>query len=88
MACPLNNFRLMKGDNTGAYSGNLVKLISGDGTFQYDSSKIGSTSVYIEFKSAYGTVYKSSTFTVTNRCKTITLGTVPPFSYTVPPTSP
>lgn len=47
----------MKADGSGAYGGNLVKLLNGDGTFEYDSSKLGSDYLYIEFKSRYGTVY-------------------------------
>lgn len=57
VACPLNSFKLMKADGSGAYGGNLVKLKNGDGSFEYDSSKLGSDYLYIEFKSAYGTVY-------------------------------
>jgi hypothetical protein len=51
VVCPLNNFKLMKGDNSGAYGVNLVKLRGVDGTFDYDSSKLGNDYVYIEFES-------------------------------------
>lgn len=84
--CPLNNFKMMKGDGTGAYGGNFVDLNNGDGTLEYDSSQLDTQYLYVEFKSQYGTVYTSSKFTVTNKCKPVTMGAVPDFNYFVPAT--